>query len=183
MYIYMEYAPEKTNISSENWWSVQMFSFRKPALFRDMLIFYGVSHSTRLIGFFGIPIKGVFKNPYKRGLYDPDDTKRLGVFCCLTWVERRRFGTSWYGHQSGSERGVIVKPELSIESEIMWDRTGRFWEIIVSTFIFAYFRLDFKFVTARGELQKQPGFGGQPEPTPPHGMSLSKTPGPQQLLR
>lgn len=69
--------------------------------------------------------KGRFHHHYKpRAVWPIWQTSRLwGVFCCWTWIERRRFCTSWYRNQPGSERGVIVKRELSIESEILWDGT------------------------------------------------------------
>ena len=124
--------PEKTNISSENWWffSDVFFSFAKPSLFRDMLIFFRWG-----IPFWG-PIlldwlvnrdshKGRFHHPYKpRAVWPIWHPTTWGVFCCWTWIVLGAvFGTSWYRNQPGSERGVIVKRELSIESEILWDGT------------------------------------------------------------
>lgn len=69
--------------------------------------------------------KGRFHHPYKpRAVWPIWHPTTWGVFCCWTWIVLGAvFGTSWYRNQPGSERGVIVKRELSIESEILWDGT------------------------------------------------------------
>lgn len=129
--------------------------------------------------------KGRFHHPYKPRAFSWPiwHTPRLGVFFAAELgLKGAVFGTSWYRNQPASERGVIVKRELSIESEILWDGTV-YLRDHRSYIHFCLWGWILNLWQLGGRLRKPPWKGGGIEAiTPSHGYRVPTT-GPQQLLR